>query len=190
MIATLHGRLEHKGADRVVVSVGGVGYEAHVSASTLRALPAVGASARLHTHLQLRDDALTLFGFADADEKQLFHQLVGVNGIGPKAALAILSVLSPDAFRRAVLAGDVDAITVVPGIGKKVASRLILDLKDKLGVEEVQLATGPLADVREALLALGLSAQEARDALGALVPDGDRPVEDLLRDALRAVGRG
>lgn len=190
MIAFLSGKVAVKTADRVVMDVGGVGYEAHVSATTLKALPPQGRHAHLFTQLHVRDDAMTLYGFAEPEERGLFNHLLGVTGVGPKVALAILSVLSPDAFRRAVVAGDADAITVVPGVGKKVAARVILDLKDRLGAGgEESLGTGPLAEVRDALLALGLSAQEAREALAALPPNGDRPVEDLLRDALRTVGR-
>lgn len=188
MIASLEGTLASKGADRVVVSVGGVGYEAQVSRQTLTSLPAVGREARLLTHLHVRDDALTLYGFADQDERALFVMLLGVTGVGPKVALAILSFLTPDAFRRAVVAGDADAITVVPGVGKKVAARVILDLKDRLGLGDEGEVPGPMGEVREALLALGLTPQEARDALSTL-PDADRPVEDLLRDALKSVGR-
>src|SRR5205085_10763388 len=106
-----------------------------------------------------------------------------------KMALAVLSTLTPDALTRAVATGDTAALTLVPGIGKKVAGRIVLDLKDRLGTGGEASSTGPLAEVRDALLALGLSAQEARDALSALPPDGDRPVEELLRDALRTVGR-
>ncbi|MCA1727078.1 MAG: Holliday junction branch migration protein RuvA [Actinobacteria bacterium] len=188
MIASLQGKLLEKAADRVVISVGGVGFEAQVSSTTLKALPATGRPAHVFTHLAVRDDSLTLYGFADTDERTVFTFLIGVTGVGPKVALAVLSVLSPDALRRAVLAGDVDAITVVPGVGKKVAARLILDLKDKLGLLGSESpVSGPLGEVREALIALGLSAQEARDALAALPSNGDRPVEDLLRDALRTV---
>jgi Holliday junction DNA helicase RuvA len=164
-----------------------VGYEALVPTGTLSRLPAVGMKARLFTRLQARDDALVLYGFAAADERSLFDMLVKVSGVGPKFALAILSVLQPDAFRRAVLAGDTDALTIVPGIGKKVAGRLVLDLRDKLG-GEVELPAGPLSEVREALLALGLSPQEVRQAMTG-VEDGGRPVEELLREALQAVGR-
>jgi len=187
MISIVEGTLVEKGADRVVVFAGGVGYEALIPAGTLSHLPAVGMKARLFTRLQARDDALVLYGFATADERSLFDMLVKVTGVGPKFALAILSVLQPDAFRRAVLAGDTDALTIVPGIGKKVASRLVLDLRDKLG-GEAELPAGPLSEVREALLALGLSAQEARQAMGGL-EDGSRPVEELLREALQVVGR-
>lgn len=190
MIAFVAGTIATKGADRVVVDVGGVGYEAFVSANTLKALPPTGRRAHLFTQLHVRDDAMTLFGFADTEERTLFGHLLGVTGVGPKVALAILSVLSPTSFRRAVATGDAEAITVVPGVGKKVAARVILDLKDRLGAggDDV-VGSGPLAEVREALLALGLSVQEARDALQALPANGDRPVEDLLRDALRGVGR-
>ena len=189
MISFLEGELAEKGAGRVVVSVQGVGYDVLVPASTLSKLPAVGRRARVFTRLHVRDDAMTLFGFATAEERTLFDLLVTVTGVGPKVALSFLSVLSPEAIRRAVASGDVAALTVVPGVGKKVAQRVVLDLKDKLGGEGVPL-TGPLADVREALLSLGLSPQEASEALGALPAHADRPVEDLLREALRHVGRG
>ena len=189
MISFLEGELAEKGAGRVVIAVHGVGYEVLVPASTIAKLPAVGTAARLNTRLQVRDDAMILYGFASADERELFDLLVTVTGVGPKVALSFLSVLSPDAIRRAVAAGDVAALTVVPGVGKKVAQRVVLDLKDELGGEGIPL-TGPLADVREALLSLGLSPQEASEALAALPTDGDRPVEELLREALRRVGRG
>ena len=137
----------------------------------------------------VRDDAMTLFGFASTDERELFDLLVTVTGIGPKVALSFLSVLSPDALRRAVASGDVAALTVVPGVGKKVAQRVVLDLKDKLGGDVVVLE-GPLSDVREALLSLGLSPQEAGEAMSGLADDGARQTEDLLREALQHVGRG
>lgn len=188
MIAYLEGTLVEKAAGRTVISVGGVGYDVHVPASTLAKLPPVGRTAALHTRMVVRDDAMTLFGFASADERELFDLLVTVSGVGPKVALSFLSVLSPDAFRRAVRSGDVAALTIVPGVGKKVAQRVVLDLKDKLG-GDVVIVDGPLADVREALLTLGLSPQEASDAMVGLGSDGERPVEELLRDALQQVGR-
>ena len=189
MISFLEGEIAEKGAGRIVVAVQGVGYEVLASASAISKLPAVGKRARVFTRLHVRDDAMVLYGFASADERMLFDLLVTVTGVGPKVALSFLSALSPDALRRAVAAGDVAALTIVPGVGKKVAQRVVLDLKDKLGGEGVPLS-GPLADVREALLSLGLSPQEASEALGALPTDGDRPVEELLREALRHVGRG
>jgi Holliday junction DNA helicase RuvA len=189
VISFLEGVVAEKSGDRVVVAVGGTGYEVLIPAQTLARLPGPGRPARLHTRLHIRDDAMVLYGFSSTDERSLFDNLITVTGVGPKVALAILSVLSPDALRRAVTAGDVAVLTLVPGVGKKVAGRVILDLKDRIGAGGEAVATGPLAEVREALLALGLTAQEARDALAALPPDGDRPVEELLRDALRGVGR-
>jgi Holliday junction DNA helicase RuvA len=189
LISSLEGKLAEKQAGRAVVSVGGVGYEVLVPASTMSKLPAVGRATKLFTRLHVRDDGMILFGFATQDERALFDLLVTVSGVGPKMALSFLSVLSPDALRRAVTSGDVAALTVVPGVGKKVAQRVVLDLKDKLG-GDVVVIEGPLADVREALLGLGLSPQEASDAMAALPANGDRPVEDLLREALQHVGRG
>jgi Holliday junction DNA helicase RuvA len=189
VIAFVEGALEERAGDRVVVADGGIGYEVMVSATTLAALPSVGRRVRLLTHLLVRDDALLLYGFATATERDLFLMLVSVNGVGPKVALAILSVLSADALRRAILESDADTITIVPGVGKKVAARVVLDLKDRLGGVVELPSAGPIAEVREALLGLGLSAQEVRDAMAGL--DGaDGPVEDLLRRALQRVGAG
>lgn len=187
MISFVEGLLAERRGDRVVLAAGGIGYEVLVSATTLAKLPATGRKARLLTHLQVRDDAMTLYGFAAPGERDLFLLLLGVNGVGPKVALAILSVLSADALQRAILDGDADAITIVPGVGKKVVARVILDLKDKLGgVVELPVA-GPMAEVREALAGLGLSSQEIHETLGGL-DGGDGPVEDLLRRALQRVG--
>jgi len=190
MISFIEGTLAEKGAGRVVVAVGGVGYEVAVPAHTLAKLPPQGKSARLFTRLQVRDDAMVLYGFSSPEERTLFDHLITVTGVGPKVAMAILSSMATEALRRAIASGDTAALTVVPGVGKKVAARVILDLKDKLGLPgEESVSSGPIAEVREALMALGLSAQEARDALASLTPDGDRPVEELLREALRGVGR-
>lgn len=189
MISFLEGEVAEKASGRAVISVGGVGYEVLVPASTAGKLPPVGRRARLFTRMQVREDSMVLYGFSSQDERGLFDLLVTVTGVGPKVALSFLSVLSSDAIRRAVASGDVAALTLVPGVGKKVAQRVVLDLKDKLGGEGVAVQ-GPLADVREALLALGLSAQEATEAMAGLGADGDRPVEELLREALQRVGRG
>jgi Holliday junction DNA helicase RuvA len=190
VIALLEGQVAEKSGDLVVLSVAGVGYEVRVPAPVVARLPAPGSRpAKLYTRLLVRDEAMVLYGFSSSDERSLFDHLITVTGVGPKVALGVLSVLSPDALRRAVASGDVAALTLVPGVGKKVAARIVLDLKDRIGMGGETAATGPLAEVREALVALGLSAQEAREALGALAPDGDRAVEDLLREALRSVGR-
>jgi holliday junction DNA helicase RuvA len=189
MISFLEGTVAEKAGDRVVVALAGAGFEVLVPAPTLARIPGPGRQAKLFTRLQIRDETPVLYGFSSADERSLFDALITVSGVGPKMALAILSVLSPEALRRAVTSGDGAALTLASGVGKKVASRILVDLKDRIGAGGEAATTGPLAEVREALLALGLSAQEAREALAVLVPDGDRPVEELLREALRTVGR-
>ena len=144
MIAFLDGELLEKNVGRVVLNVGGVGYELAVPTSVLARLPAVGERARLHTRMVVREDSMTLYGFASTDERELFDLLTGVTGVGPKVGLAFLSALQPDALRRAVVAGDADTLTVVPGVGKKVAQRVVLDLRDKLGGEGADvISIGP-----------------------------------------------
>lgn len=194
MIALLEGRIAERRDDRVIVVANGVGYEVLVTSGTLAALPASSAAdVRLFTRMQVRDDSMVLYGFASLDEREVFDLLVTVSGVGPKFALAALSALDPGAIRLSVATGDVDVLTTVPGIGKKVAGRIVVDLKDKLGGDAATpVASGPMAEVREALLALGLSPDEARDAMDGLVTGnghGERPVEELLREALQTVGR-
>jgi Holliday junction DNA helicase RuvA len=189
VISFLQGEVAEKAGGRVVIAVQGVGYDVLVPISTVAKLPPVGTSTRVFTRMVVRDDGMTLYGFSAADERELFDMLVTVTGVGPKVALSFLSVLAPDAIRRAVVSGDVTTLTLVPGVGKKVAQRVVLDLKDKLGGEGL-MVEGPLADVREALLSLGLSAQEASEAIAGLPADGELSVEDLLREALQRVGRG
>ncbi|HEX6843751.1 MAG TPA: Holliday junction branch migration protein RuvA [Actinomycetota bacterium] len=188
MIAFLEGEVVEKAAGRLVLGVGGVGYDLLVPSSVLTALPAVGRTARVHTRMVVREDSITLYGFASPDQRELFDLLTSVTGVGPKVAVAFLSALAPDAIRRAVVTGDADALTVVPGVGKKVAQRVVLDLRDKLGGQGDLVVEGPLADVREALLALGLTPVEASEAMASIEVDG-KPTEELLREALRKVGR-
>ena len=189
MIAFLEGRVADTLGGHVVLDVHGVGYELLVPTSTLTKLPAIGKVARVHTRMVVRDDAMTLYGFATMDERELFDLLVTVTGVGPKVALSFLSVLSSEALRRAIASGDLAALTAIPGVGKKVAQRVALDLKDKLG-GDVVIVDGPLAEVREALLALGLTPQEASEAMVALPADEETSTEDLLRTALQQIGRG
>jgi Holliday junction DNA helicase RuvA len=188
MISFLEGQVAEKSADRVVLAVGGVGYDLQVPTSVVGKLPAIGKTARIHTRMIVRDDAMILYGFTTTDQRELFDMLTGVSGVGPKVALSFLSSLTPDALRRAVVANDAAALTVVPGVGKKVAQRVVLDLRDRLGAEGEMLSEGPLAEAREALLALGLTPIEASEALAGLDADG-QPVEELLRVALQKVGR-
>lgn len=189
MIAFLEGEVVQKAGGHTVIAVGGIGYELQVPTSLLASLPPVGRSARVYTRLVVRDDAMILFGFGSPDERDVFDALTGVSGVGPKVALAFLSTLAPDSLRRAVLAGDVAALTVVPGVGRKVAQRVVLDLRDTMGAEGDSIeVSGPLADVREALRSLGLTPQEASRALDGIEADG-RSVEEILRGALQKAGR-
>ena len=188
MIAFLEGEIAEKLPDRVVLDVHGVGYEVLVSVRTLAQLPPVGRRVRVYTRLHVREDAMVLFGFDTTEERHMFDLLNGVSGIGPKLALAFLSVHSPDGLRRAVAAGDVVALATVPGVGRKTAGRIVVDLKDKLGVGEIAV-TGPMSEVREALLALGLTPAEASDAMEVVAADDEGTVEELLRRALQSVGR-
>lgn len=196
MIAFLTGRLAHKGAGFCLLDVGGVGYRLNMSTGSLAALPAEGDTVTVHTFLYVREDELTLFGFESDAEKLAFEQLLTVSGVGPKVALATLSALSADALASAVGAGDVALISSVPGIGKKTAQRIILDLADKLGAPGVasggQLAgTGAgaaLAETTDALLGMGFSAAEAAAALKGY--DGGGGAQDVLRYALKRLGGG
>jgi Holliday junction DNA helicase RuvA len=188
MIAFLEGEVVEKSVTHVVLAVGGIGYAVAVPTAVVAALPPVGGIARIHTRMVVREDSMTLYGFSSTEERELFDQLTGVTGVGPKVALSFLSALRPEAIHRAVVAGDVATLTVVPGVGRKVAQRVVLDLRDKLGGESERVAEGPLADVRDALLKLGLTPVEASEALRGMDVDG-KPVEELLREALQQVGR-
>jgi Holliday junction DNA helicase RuvA len=191
VIAFLEGEVVGKSAGRAVLAVNGIGYEVSVPSSVLASLPPVGRSARVYTRMVVRDDAMVLYGFSSTDERDSFDALTGVSGVGPKVALAFLSTLTSEALRRAVASGDVAALTVVPGVGKKVAQRVVIDLRESFGGGgdgELEELSGPIADVREALRSLGLTPQEAGSAIAGLEADG-RDVEDLLRDALQRVGR-
>lgn len=183
MIARLRGRVADRGVGRVVVDVGGIGFLVHVPTSEV--LPGPGEPIELHTSLQVASDStMTLYGFTDPDSRTLFEQLLRVSGVGPKLALAALSALRPEVLRRAVRDGDVAVLTRVPGIGRKSAQRLILELRGSLAEEEA--ASGVLAEVRAALEALGYSAAEAQEATADLPADGD--VGALLQQALRVLG--
>ncbi len=194
MIAFLRGRLDARGPGTVAIDVGGVGYEVAVSAPTAAALGAPGSDVRLRTRLIVREDAMLLYGFADTAELDVFDLLTAIPGIGPKLALAVLSVLPPQRLRRAVADEDLGAITAVPGIGRKTAQRIVLELRDKLGASGEPVAlpgAGPVDDTAAqaiaALVGLGFTHPEAARAVASVAePPGD-PAE-LVRQALRAAG--
>jgi Holliday junction DNA helicase RuvA len=188
MIGSVRGTvIERTATGEVLVEVGGVGYRAFVPASALPALHP-GDNTFLFTHLHVREDAMVLYGFPTRDERDTFEALIGTTGVGPKLALAMLSVHSPSALRRALLEDDLAALTMVSGVGKRTAQRLLVELKAKLAVPEVDLtATGsapaPRAEVRAALAGLGYAPDEVRDVVAQLPEEGS--VEDLLREALK-----
>jgi Holliday junction DNA helicase RuvA len=192
MIALLSGTVAVRRADHVVIDCGGVGYQLAISAQTLRHVPAAGLEVTVHTHLIVRDDALQLYGFATEEERELFLMLLGVQSVGPKMALAVLSGGPPRELLAALAAGDNARLRAVPGIGKRTAERIIVELREKVGVslpEEAITVTrsdDPRAVAREGLLGLGYSAAEVDELLDGA--DGDSP-EDLIADALRMARR-
>ncbi|HEX4984739.1 MAG TPA: Holliday junction branch migration protein RuvA [Burkholderiales bacterium] len=191
MIGRLTGRLIEKRPPTVVVEVQGVGYEVDVPMSTFFQLPATGEAVVLQTHLVVREDAHLLFGFATEQERQVFRQLLKIGGVGARTALAVLSGLSVSELQQAVVAHDGARLTKIPGIGKKTAERLLLELRDKLGGGGGPAAAGmpavPRSDALNALLALGYSDKEATQALGRIAPDA--PVQEAIRQALKLLAR-
>ena len=188
MIGRVRGTLVERRLDSVTIDVQGLGYEVAVTPRTLSGLPGVGEEVVLHTHLHVREDQLALFGFDTAIDKDLFSTLIGVSGVGPKVAMAILGTLTYEQLRVAVSADDVATLTEVPGIGKRSAQKLLIELKPKLDVIEGELApSGPMAEVREALSGLGYAPDEIRGTL-AEMPE-DLTVEEMLRRSLRELGR-
>jgi holliday junction DNA helicase RuvA len=192
VIALLAGEVAVRRADHVVVSCGGVGYRLAVSAETLRHVPAVGKPITLHTQLIVRDDALLLYGFATEEERDLFLLLIGVQSVGPKMALAVLSGGTPRDLLSAVALGDTARLTAAPGIGKRTAERIVVELREKVGGltadEPIVVARGddPRLLARDGLVGLGFSPQEADGLLDGA--PGDTP-EDLIAHALRGARR-
>lgn len=194
MIAGLRGRLEGKGPDALLIDVGGVIYRVFTSATTIDEIGEVGDAVRLRTFLFVREDQLTLYGFAGGDELRFFETLIGVSGVGPRLACAILSRIRTDALHAAITAENTELLATVPGVGKKTAARMILELRGKLvpaGVPAVGAAPSPHdAEVLAALRALGYTAGEAHGAVAALPRDsaGSQPVEERVVAALRELG--
>ncbi len=188
MIALLAGEVAVRRADHVVVSCAGVGYRLAVSAETLRQVPRVGQGVTLFTHLIVRDDALLLYGFATEEERDLFLLLIGVQSVGPKMALAVLSGGPPRELLAAVAAGDTGRLQAVPGIGKRTAERIVVELREKVGAapadDPIKVARGddPRLLARDGLVGLGFSPQEAEELLDGA--PGETP-EDLIAHALK-----
>jgi holliday junction DNA helicase RuvA len=196
MIGRLSGKLVHKQPPQLLLDVGGVGYELEAPMSTFYKLPAVGAAVTLHTHITVREDAHLLFGFFTLNEKALFRALIRISGVGPKLALAILSGISADEFWNAIRAGDAMRFSKLPGIGKKTAERLIVEMRDKsdragdagLSLQSTGLPASPLEEARAALEALGYKPAESQRLAEAVNRDG-MSTDQIIREALRRAAR-
>ena len=200
MISYVRGVLAEKAKDMIVVEAGQVGMGIHVPLSVLELLPPLGEEVRIYTYLQVREDDLSLYGFLNRQDLEMFRQLIGVNGIGPKGALGILSSLRPDDLRLAILTGDAKAISRAPGVGAKTAQRIILDLKDKVNAEEMlaslagggaepvslpQAGSGAAREAVEALVALGYTNLEASKAVKSVQVTEDMDSEAVLKASLK-----
>jgi Holliday junction DNA helicase RuvA len=191
MIALVRGEVAVRRPDAVVVDAGGVGYRLAVSAETLKQVPAIGKPVSLHAHLIVRDDALQLYGFATEEERDLFLALLGVQAVGPKVALAVLSGGSPRELVSALAAGDAARFQAVPGIGKRTAERIVVELREKVGASPgddpftVTRGDDPRLLARDGLVGLGFSLQEAGELLDGAPADALTP-EDLIAHALKA----
>ena len=192
MIAGLHGKVEAVGSDWAIIGVGGISFQVYMPTSTLSIMGAIGEEVKVHTYLHLREDNATLFGFASADELGLFQTLIGVSGLGPKLALAMLSALSVEKLVMAIATGSTDLLTMVPGIGKRMADRLIMELKEKIGAGLVTAPSAQIAqenmDVVAALTSLGYSVAEATRAVATLPSSSDLSLEEKIKLALQYFG--
>jgi holliday junction DNA helicase RuvA len=188
MIAQLVGKVAHIGDGSIILDVSGVGFAVYVPTTLVLH---VGQVATLFTHLQVRENELALYGFIDAEEKQLFELLLGVSGVGPRAALSVMSTLSPDTLRLAILNGQPEVLSRAPGVGKKTGEAIVLHLKDKLkryGIIDIQV-TEDDADVVAALTTLGFSIVEAQRAIQQLPRDQAFSIDEKIRQALTYLGR-
>lgn len=193
MIATLEGILEYRGDDSVIINVGGIGFRVYVSSSTSSQLGAVKGRVSLYTHLHVREDNISLYGFASSEELTLFKSLISVTGIGARLALTLLSALNPGQLVMAITSGDIDLLSQTPGIGKKIASRLVVELRGKLEKEwkEVALPLIPEhTDVIAALTGLGYSVTEATRAISRIPDSEGLSLEDKIKMALQQMTRG
>ncbi len=188
MIGRIRGVLVASHDGLVTVDVGGVGYEIHMTPRNLASLPGIGEEVVIHTHTHVREDELSLYGFDTDAERNLFRVLLSASGVGTKVGMAMLGTMSPEDIMRAISAEDADALTVVPGIGKRGAQRIVLELGPKLTGHEIEvLASSNSASVRSALETLGYSTEEINTVINDVDPTGT--VEIQVRDALRSLGR-
>ncbi len=192
MIASLHGKLESLSSDQAIINIGGLGFQVYMPTTTLSTLGAPGDEVKLYTHLHLREDNVALYGFASADELWLFQTLLSVSGLGPRLALSMLSALSTEQITMAIATASADMLTMIPGIGKKVANRIILELKDKIGAAWIATPATQIVqentEVLTALTSLGYSAAEATKAVATLPATTDLSLEEKIKMALQYFG--
>jgi Holliday junction DNA helicase RuvA len=189
MIAGLRGKLQTIGSNWAIIDVGGIGFQVYMPTSTLSTLGATGEEVELHTHLHLREDNATLYGFATAEELGLFQTLISVSGVGPKLALAMLSAMSAEKLAMAIATGSIDLLTMVPGIGRKTANRLILELRGKVAWLGAPAELAPEdTEVLAALTSLGYSVREATHAVATLPQDQKLSLEEKIKLALQYFG--
>ena len=192
MIASLQGVVESLGTDWAIINVGGVGFRVYMPSSVLSTLGTVGDSVQLHTHLHVKEDDISLYGFGTAEELFLFETLIGVSGLGPRLALAMLSTMKVEQLTMAIATGSTDLLISVPGIGKKMAERLVLELKDKVGAGLVAVPAAQVAEehaeVLAALTSLGYSVSEASQAVATLPRTDGLSLEEQVKLALQYFG--
>ncbi len=193
MIAYIRGVLDHKEPSRLIVDVNGIGYEIFIPLSTYQKLPALGGQVKLFTHHHVREDAVNLYGFLSSEEKEIFELVLTISGVGAKVALSILSAMTVDVFRRSVAQGDMRTLTKIPGIGKKSAERIVLELKDKIGTVHIDaemmrtLGTESGNDAVAALLSLGTGQSAAEYAVyrAERLLGGEAKLEDVVSQAIK-----
>jgi Holliday junction DNA helicase, RuvA subunit len=201
MISYIKGVISEKTEELIVLENNGIGYAIRIAVSIFDRLPALGNEVKIYTYMHVREDAMLLYGFLNKSELEVFRLMIAVSGVGPKSALGLLSILSPEDFRLAVISGDAKMIAKAPGIGAKSAQRIILDLKDKIDINEIfnaddggetisvglenVTAKSPLGDAIEALVSLGYSPSQASKAVRAAAITNDMDSEDILKSALK-----
>jgi Holliday junction DNA helicase RuvA len=188
MISLLNGTIESSTDKHVIVDVNGVGYKAYVSGNTYKNLPKKGEKIKLYTYLYVRENILDLYGFVDLKEMEIFELLISISGIGPKGALGVLTVVSIKTLKRAIANEESEILTKVSGIGKRMAEKIILELKNKIGIEFSGESVGADSEAIDALTSLGYRLQEAREILKK-VPDKIEGVENRVREALKLLGK-
>ncbi|HOM01970.1 MAG TPA: Holliday junction branch migration protein RuvA [Acetivibrio sp.] len=201
MFAYIKGRLEYKNNDFLIVESNGVGYRIFTSLSTVSSIGEVGQEVKVYTYLYVREDIISLYGFLTQEELNVFELLISVSGVGPKAAIAVLSAISPSRFSLAVITDDVNTLTKAQGVGKKIAQRIILELRDKINKEQLTLNTGiedeskaldtdgsKISEAVSALMVLGYSPAEANKAVSAVYKE-DMDIETIVKNALKGLAR-